>query len=242
MAFIKGIKAIQELKAKAEAEKAERSDRQKTDFFKLKSGESIKVRFLQEVDEDSPNYDPELDTALIVMEHQAPGPDGWKRRAQCTIDEGHCYPCERRAAGEAKDWKRAKSIMYINVLEEPGTDKERVTVLGQSVFGNGIIQTLIEYAGDEEMGGSITDREWKIKREGENTESKHHATAYPAKEFDVKPIEYKDKMFDLTKIVPQVPYERQEAYYNSLNTARREGDAGDEKRPERKRDGDYLGW
>lgn len=239
MAFVKGMKAIAELKEKAEKEKASRSDRVKIDFFKLDDGESRRVRFLQEIDEDSPNYNPEMDVAVIMLEHQGPGPDGWKRRGQCTIDEGRCFPCEQRAAGNT-DYRPAKSVMYLNVLEKPGTEEERVTVLSQAVFGNGIIQTLLEYAGDEEMGGSITDREWKVSRNGQGKDSKHTATAYPSKEWETPVTDYKDKMFDLTKAVVKPAYENQEAFYNSLG--RKDGEEGRSEGRRKDAKDDMLGW
>lgn len=241
MAFVQGIKAIKELREKAEREKAARGDRDrpKTTFFKLEDGESRRVRFLQELDEESPNYNAEAGLALIMIEHQGPGPDGWKRRAQCTLEEGQCYPCEQRAAGDYENWRKPKSVMYLNVLENPGSDDEKVSVLSQAVFGQGIIQTLIEYASDEEMGGSITDREWKITRNGEGTESKHIATAYPTKEFDKPVTDY--ELFDLTQTVAKVPYERQEAFYTS-NGKRADGDNNGKGKGDKPKDNDFLGW
>ena len=241
MAFAQGLKAIKALREKAEAEKAARGDRDrpKITFFKLGDGESRRVRFLQELDEESPNYNADAGIGVIMLEHQGPGPEGWKRRAQCTLEEGQCFPCEQRAAGDYENWRKPKSVMYLNVLENPGTENEQVSVLSQSVFGQGIIGTLIEYASDEEMGGSITNREWKITRNGEKTESKHTAVAYGTKEFDKPVTDY--TLFDLTQTVAKVPYERQEAFYtsNGKNAAKDEGEG---KRNGGRSDGDYLGW
>lgn len=232
MGIISGIKAINELK-----ERAAENSRKRADFFRLKDGESIKVRFLQELDEGSAHFDEKAGTAVVVPEHQAPGPQGWRRRAQCTIDEGACYPCERRAAGEYEDWRKARHIMYMNVLENPGTEDERVSVLGQSVFGNGIIQTLMEYASDDEIGGAITDREWKISRHGEGTDTRHTATAYPTKEFDTPAGKY--ELFDLTEVVAHIPYEQQERFYTSgLNLEEDEEEAAKPKKESK----DFLGW
>lgn len=231
MGIITGLKALNELK-----ERTAESSRKRADFFRLKDGESMRVRFLQELDEESPHYDPDAGTAVIIPEHTGPGKEGWKRRAQCTIAEGACYPCERRAAGEYEDWRKARHVMYINVLENPGTDEEKVSVLGQSVFGNGIIQTLVEYASDDEMGGAITDREWKISRQGERTDTRHTATAYPAKEFDTPAGKY--ELFDLTEVVAHVPYENQERFYTSGLHLEEEDEEVKPKRESK----DFLGW
>lgn len=241
MAFVQGIKAIKELREKAEKEKAARGDRDrpKTTFFKLDDGESRRVRFLQELDEESPNYNPDAGIGIIMIEHQGPGPEGWKRRAQCTLEEGQCYPCEQRAAGDYENWRKPKSVMYLNVLENPGTDDEKVSVLSQAVFGQGIIGTLIEYASDEEMGGSITDREWKITRNGEGTESKHTAVAYGTKEFDKPVTDY--ELFDLTQTVAKVPYERQEAFYTSNGKGKSNDEQGN-KGGGKPKENDFLGW
>lgn len=240
MAFVSGLKAINALKEKAEADK-KFSDRPKIPYFTLKDGESKRVRFLQEIDEESPHYNDEAGKALILLIHTGPGPEGWKRKAQCTDLEGdgQCFPCEQREAGNYQDWKKKKAFLYVNVLENPGTDAEQVTVLNQSLFGNGIAQTLVEYASDEEMGGSITDREWKITRQGESTDTRYTATAYPTKEFDKSAGDY--ELHDLTQAVADVPYEQQEKFYTFGGKSDDSAEVGGET-PKKSADQDFLGW
>ena len=240
MTFLTGLKAIQELKDKAAAE-SNRRDFIKYNWFSLKNGETARVRFLQEIDQDSPNYDEEAGLARVVIQHQAPGLDGWKRKLLCTNaeDDGSpCLPCEIRKAQGWEAFPKKKSMLYVNVLVNPGEDNEEVAVLSQSLFGNGVVTTLLEYAGDEDLGGSITDREWKISRTGEGKDTRYTAVGYPAKGFKTKASDY--ELFDLSDVVPDIEYDAQERYLSAVLKPRDENP--DAQVEEKTADKDFLGW
>ena len=237
MTFLTGLKKIQELREKAE-EQSSRKDFVKYNWFTLKPGESSRVRFLQEIDPESPSYDEAAGTARIVIQHQAPGAEGWKRKLVCTNpeDDGSpCLPCEIRKSQGWEAMPKKKSMIYLNLLADVGGDEEEVAVLGQSIFGNGIINTLLEHLSDEELGdGSITDREWKITRHGEGKDTKYIATAYPKKEFATKVSDY--ELFDLRDVVPDIEYDNQERYLAAVMPKK------EEVVEEKTADKDFLGW
>ena len=63
-------------------------------WLKIEDGESLKIRFLQEIDPDSENYDERAGTAFIAVEHT--NPDHYQRKALCSIeDQGRCFGCEQ---------------------------------------------------------------------------------------------------------------------------------------------------
>lgn len=219
MGIKKGLGAIKQYNAEQDARREEQANRKtdwipKDDWLSLEAGQSAKVRILQEFDAESPNFSATNDVAIMTVEHQAPGPDGWKRKALCTDDEGECYPCEQRAAGDWENWKRGAARVYFNVVVNPDTDDEKVVVVSQGTGAKSITPTLMEYAGDT---GSITNRVWKVTRNGKGTDTSYNIIGYDPKVFDKSVEEY--ELHDLNKAVRSVPYEEQEAYYGSVKAA-----------------------
>jgi hypothetical protein len=221
MGIVKGLGKIKDYNAEVQR-KREAADN-KIVWFALGDGESAKVRFLQELDGDSPNYSEKNDLGFIAVEHTGPGADGWRRKALCTADEGECYPCEMRKK-DWENWKKASSRLYINVLVNPGEADEHVAVISQGTSAKSITPTLIDYAGET---GSITNRVWKITRNGLKTDTSHTIMAYDVKEFDKSVEDY--ELFDLEKAVREVPYEEQEAFYNVTAVAKADGAGAAEK-------------
>lgn len=181
-------------------------DRVKAKFFKLKDGESARVRFLQELDADSPHYNEAAGLGFLAIEHQAPG--NFMKRCLCTIDEeGRCFGCEQFNAGE-KGF-RAKMKLYINALVTlPNGDKE-VQVVSQGMGPKSVTPALIEAAGDY---GSISNREFKVKRTGAGQTDTSY-TLIPQDKDDSKYDVGQHELFDLEKVVFQVPYEAQASYF-----------------------------
>ena len=226
MGIIKGLGNYKAYDAEQTRKREAREN--KAAWFGLKDGESKKVRFLQELDADSPNYSEKNDLGFIAVEHVGPGSDGWRRKALCTADEGDCYPCEQRRV-DWENWKKASSRLYINVVENPGED-ETVSILSQGTSAKSITPTLIEYAGET---GSITDRVWKITRNGTGTDTSYTIVAFDKKEFDKSVEDY--ELADLDKAVRHVPYDEQEAFYGASQPAERSDT------PEAKK-GDFASW
>lgn len=181
-------------------------DRVKAKFFKLKDGESARVRFLQELDADSPNYNAEAGLGFLAIEHQAPG--NFMKRCLCTIDEeGRCFGCEQFNAGE-KGY-RAKMKLYINALVTLADGTKEVQVLSQGMGPKSVTPALIEAAGDY---GSISNREFKLKRTGAGQTDTSY-TLIPQDKDDAPYDVSQHELFDLEKVVFQVPYEQQAAYF-----------------------------
>lgn len=183
------------------------SDRVKAKFFKLADNQSAKVRFLQELDMDSPHYNEQAGLGFLAIEHQSPA--DFRRRALCTMDdEGQCYGCAQYRAGE-KGF-RQKSKLYINALVTLPDGTKEVQVLSQGNGPKSVTPALIEAAGDY---GSITNREFKLKRTGAGQTDTSY-TMIPQDKDDAVYDVTQHELFDLEKVVFQVPFSEQEEYYN----------------------------
>lgn len=227
MGIIKGLKKYDDYEAsqaKAREEREARQNQAKTVWFSLGDKESATLRFLQELDEDSPNHSTKNDTGFIALEHTAPGPEGWKKKALCTASDGDCYPCEQRRV-DWENWKKPSPRLYINALVNPGAEDEHVAIVSQGTSGKSITPTLIEYARET---GSITDRLFKVKREGLKTETSWTAVARDKQDFDKSIEDY--EVYDLDAVaVRHVPYEEQAEFYGEVPGAARPAAASEEK-------------
>ena len=68
MSVIKGLKNINALLDKPKYDE----NKPRVRWLKLADGQSVKIRFIEELDEDSANYDAERGLALVVKEHTNP--------------------------------------------------------------------------------------------------------------------------------------------------------------------------
>jgi hypothetical protein len=185
----------------------EGSEGSKATWVKIEDGESIKVRFLQELDPDSPTYNEKNGLGFIAIEHT--NPSDYRRKALCSMDDqGKCYGCEQHRKDYKAGWK-GKPRLYINVLVDNGKDDPFVAVLSQGISGKTITPTLNEYA--KEMG-SITNLMWRIKRTGLKTDTSY--TIIPLQkdesEFDSSVLELHDL---LATAVRDLPYVEQDAFF-----------------------------
>lgn len=216
MGVLKGLKSIQNYNDAIERAKAERENRVKAEWLQLKDGDSVKVRFLQELDEDSPNVSEKNGLGFLAVEHTAPA--DYKRKAVCTADEGGCYACDQARAATSKEdragW-RQKTRLYVNVLVDDGKNEPHVAILSQGTGAKSITPTLLEFAVEND---SITNRWFKIKRTGAGFSD----TSYSLIPFDAKndlPSVEDYEIFDLDKaVVRNVPLAEQAAFYSG-NTA-----------------------
>lgn len=212
MGIVTGLKNLNDVIDKPGHESSEGS---KATWVKIEDGESIKVRFLQELDPDSPTYNEKNGLGFIAIEHTNPA--DYRRKALCSMDDqGKCYGCEQHRKDYKAGWK-GKPRLYINVLVDNGKDDPFVAVLSQGISGKTITPTLNEYA--KEMG-SITNLMWRIKRTGLKTDTSY--TIIPLQkdesEFDSSVLELHDL---LATAVRDLPYVEQEAFF-----------AGEVKKPE----------
>ena len=202
MGFITGLDAIN----KAMDRPKPPADYQKTTWLRLADGESVKARFVNELDSDSPNFDEHRGLAVVVAEHTSP--DDFRKKAVCTQDtDGRCFACEMDRKEPRKGW-RSRLRYYTNVLVLPEDDKPFVTVWSQGVSTKSAFNLIREYAMDT---GSVSNLVWKIKRNGQGTETSYVLMpgAPDQEPFDWSPYEY----FNLEKVVREVPYSEQEAFY-----------------------------
>lgn len=184
------------------------SDGQKGRWLKLEDGESIKVRFLQELDPDSPHYNDKTGCGFIALEHT--NPKDYRRKALCSMeDQGKCYGCEQNRKDFKAGWK-ARPRLYVNVLVDDSKNEPYVAILSQGTSGKTITPTLIEYAGEM---GSISNLMWRIKRTGSKTDTSYTIIPLAKDEtpFDASGLE----LFDLEKTaVRSVSYAEEEGFYS----------------------------
>ncbi|MFZ9740614.1 MAG: hypothetical protein ACO3DP_01345 [Candidatus Nanopelagicaceae bacterium] len=204
MGIVKGLKGLNQVMDKPQVNGGEGS---KARWAKLEDGESVKVRFLQELDPDSPNYNENLGLGFIAVEHT--NPKDYRRKALCSMDDqGKCFGCEQHRKDYKAGWK-GRSRLYINVLVDNGKDDPFVAILSQGSSGKTITPTLIEYAGEM---GSITNLMWRIKRTGTKTDTSY--TIIPLQK-DETPFDYSS--LELYKLedsaVRDLPYTEQEGFF-----------------------------
>lgn len=208
MSIVKGLK---DLNKALDKPTYSGGDDNKGRWFKIEDGESVKIRFLQELDPDSPNYDDKRGCGFIALEHT--NPKDYRRKALDTMEEeGRDWANEQHRKDPKAGWK-ARTRLYINVLVDDGKEDPYVAILSQGTSGKTITPTLIEYAGEM---GSITNLMWRIKRNGTKTDTSY--TIIPLGK-DESPFDYSGlELFELEKTaVRHVPYAEQEAFYMGDN-------------------------
>jgi hypothetical protein len=202
MAIVKGLKSIN-----AVLDKPSDSEGSKARWVKLADGESVKIRFLQELDPDSPDYNEKAGLGFIAAEHT--NPKNYKSKALCTADDqGRCFGCEQHRKDYKAGWK-ARSRLYINVLVDDGKEDPYVAILSQGTSGKSITPTLIEYAGEM---GSISNLTWRLKRSGTGTSTEYVAISLgqDKEKFDGSKYE----LYELEKVaVKELSVEEQEKFY-----------------------------
>lgn len=178
-------------------------------WLKLDDGQSAKIRFVNETDSDSPDYDPTRGLTLIVEEHT--NPQDFRRKAVCSMeDEGRCYGCEQYRRDPKAGWK-ARMRFYTNLLIDNGVDEPFVGVWSMGVLKSTTFNTIREYA---EEAGSLSNMVWKVKRSGKGTETTYILIpgAVDKEPFDWSKIEIPS----LDAAVRQVPYPEQEGFYMAV--------------------------
>jgi len=206
MSIITGLSAIRK---KMDGPKFE--DGPKAKWLKLADGQSVKIRFVNEVDADSPHYTQDRGLAIVVAEHT--NPKDYRRKALCSLEEeGRCFGCEQHRKDPKAGWK-AKLRFYTNVLVDDGTEKY-VAVWSQGVGPKSPTTTmLIEYAGD---ANSITNLNWRLKRSGTGTQTSYALIplATDSEPFDWSGVE----PFELEKVaVRSIAYSDQENFFMGVD-------------------------
>lgn len=188
-------------------------DKPKVNWLNLDSGKSATVRFVNELDEDSPSYDESRGLALVVYEHT--NPNDYRKRAVCSMDtEGRCWACDMSQRHRGK-WYRVPRF-YISMLFDDGVNEPKVVVWSMGVRRSQTFALIREYAIET---GSVTNLKWRLRRQGEKTDTTW--TLIPSAP-DAIPFDW-DKALtnsagesmavNLDAVPYEVPFSEQEAFY-----------------------------
>lgn len=207
MSVVKGLKNINALLDKPKTE----STGVKVRWVKLADGQSSKIRFVEELDQDSAHYSEGRGLSVVVAEHT--NPKDYKRKAACTMEsEGRCFGCEMDRKEPKVGW-RSRMRFYCNVLINDGLEDPYIAVWSQGISKQSAFNTIREYALET---GSISNLQWKLKRNGQGTETNY--TLIPTSP-DTEPFKWDGfEPFNLDKVVREVPYPEQEAFYFGFDT------------------------
>ena len=202
MANVKGLKNIEAMLDKPKFE----NNGPRVTWLKLEDSQSVSVRFVNELDGDSPSYDEKNGLAIVVSEHT--NPKDYKRKAACSAEsEGRCFGCEMHRKDMKAGW-RARLRFYINVLVDDGVNDPHIAVWSMGVAKSATFDTIREYVQDSQSLSSMT---WKLKRNGKGTETTY--ILIPIKQDEEKFDWSKHEIPDLEAVVKEVPYAEQESFY-----------------------------
>lgn len=209
MGIVKGLNALNQAMDKPSSSESSQKGR----WLQLKDGQTVKLRFLQELDPDSPNYHEKAGLGFIAIEHT--NPKDYKRKALCTIeDQGRCFGCEMHKRDPKAGWK-GRSRLYSNVLVDDGSEDPYVAIFSQGAGPKSATPEIIQYAGET---GSITNVTWRLKRTGEKTDTNYSIIPLPTS--DAKAINFDElELFELEKTaVRDVTYDEQENFYLGITS------------------------
>lgn len=207
--MFKSVKTLSELE-KSVAPGVSGSAQKTKKYLSLQSGDSVKIRFRQELTEDAKYYDETFGTAITVP--VITSPINWKWRAASTAQIEkfgfRCWGSEQ--VHKDKAW-RPKPHLVINIAveTEPGVWEPRIidTTFNQRHIG----VILIEYAKEF---GSITDRYYKYSRQGSGASD----TNYSLIPLDVSEMPKQIAelpMHDLENVYMTLPYDKQEKFFTT---------------------------
>ena len=202
MSVVKGLKNINALLDKPKYDE----NSPKVKWLKLADGQSVKIRFVEELDEDSANYNAERGLSLVVKEHT--NPKDYKRKAVDTMEsEGRDWAEEMHRKDPKAGW-RGRLRFYCNVLVDDGIEKPFVAIWSMGISKQSSFNTIREYALET---GSISNVVWKLKRNGQGTETNY--TLIPSAP-DTEPFNWSGiEPFPLELALKKIPYAEQEAFY-----------------------------
>lgn len=210
MGLVKGIDAISKL---VDNSNKDYDDQPKAKWFKLDDGQSAKIRFLQEFDENSSGFNPEKGTVLVAIEHSSP--ENFRVKALCTADEGSCYGCEMNRKDRALPKEKqqggwyGKTALYANILVTPADGDPYVAILRQGIGPKSITPTLIEISNEY---GSITENQFRIKRNGGGFNNTSYSLVVLPNKADEDVSQY--ELYNLEEICTRnIPYEEQPKFY-----------------------------
>lgn len=178
-----------------------------TKWLKMGAGDQWKIRFIDDLD-DSAQTELGAGKAVLIKEHQAG--KNFMRKAQCTKNDdgsGECFGCEMAVKHRKTGWAR-KNRVYINVLVNDGVNDPYVAVWSMGTQKSPTWDALVDFFEEDD---TISNRDFRVKRNGTGTDTTYLLRAL---EVDSEPFDFAAyERFDLNKVVREVAYEDQEAYY-----------------------------
>ena len=175
-------------------------------YFSLQSGDSFKIRFRQELTEDSSNFDESLGTGIIVP--VVTSPINWKWRIASTSqlpEFGYrCWASEQVSSDSR--WRPRPHLLINVAVEIDGTWEPRI--LDTTFNQRHIALIMMEYAKEF---GTITDRYYKYSRTGTGSTDTNY-TLIPLGQSEMPPEILSLPMHDLEKSYMTLPYEKQKSY------------------------------
>lgn len=207
MSVVKGLANINALVEKPKYD----SDKPRVRWLKLTDGQSVKIRFIEELDEDSPSFGETRGLSVVVKEHT--NPKDYRRKAVDTMDaEGRDWAEEMHRKDPKAGW-RGRLRFYCNVLVDDGIEEPYVAIWSMGVSKQSAFNTIREYAIET---GSISNLTWKLKRSGSGTETSY--TLIPSAP-DSEPFDWEGVTpYAIDAALNHVPYAEQEAYYLGFDT------------------------
>ncbi len=208
MSIVKGLKEMEKAIGKSRPVDGGGT---KVRWLKLEDGQSVKVRFVNELDEDSPNYNEERGLAMIVKEHT--NPKDYRRKAVDTMDtEGRDWAEEMHRKDPKAGWG-GRFRFYVNLLVDDGIEEPYMAIWSQGVGKQSAFNTIREYFLET---GSVSNLTWKLKRQGTGTDTTYVLlpTVPDTEPFDWSPYE----MIPLESAIRKVPYAEQESFYLGFDT------------------------
>jgi hypothetical protein len=214
----KGLATFKAQKAKDQQE-AEERNRPKANYFNWKHNRNkedkntVYGRFLQEFDDSVDTYREDRGLPIRVVEHTAPGKQGYLRRATCTAEDGgECYPCERHPEDRKLGWGQKKNFYTWFLVDYQDGEGPQPVVISRS-FGSAFVDDLIEFV-EEDENNRITDKMFKITRSGAGKETKWKlreakgVELYDDTDVEVLPLEQ--------AVLRDIPYSEQAEYYGQV--------------------------
>lgn len=266
MAELNGLAAIRayKLRMKQEAEEREArqsGDRIKPQYLSLKDGQSVKVLFLQEMDPDCKNYDPKRGIGMGAIEHA--GLDAnFKYRGLCTVEDGKCWPCERRMKakkGDPESKYTQRKNYYINALVDFGDGSEPETWILSRGLNSSFIADLME---EVEETDTIMGKPFKVTRRGSGTETTwslrelRNDTTFDSVDVDAAhvfniekevlksvpyEIDYENKMFGQAEFYTQAPGDWKRIFLDGGDESASSDSSGDASK-DSSEVGDEMTW
>lgn len=229
---VSGLAALKAQQAENARKEAERN-RPKVNWFGSWAGGDKKkpttavFRFLQEIDENSPEYRTDRGKAILEVEHQAPGPDGFKKRASCSAGDADglsgCYACDQHSTGyrEIEDYKgewKQRQNFYIYALVDFEDGSEPQVYLISRNFNSTFVSALIEEAGPEDEGGegAITNANYKVTKTGAGTQTQWLLKRLKTPVLDDSEVGELPAIEEVA--LRKIPYAEQERWYATGST------------------------